>query len=109
MPLKMGPTFSALECSTSRWLKTLKLPGAPWIARKAVHGRGAVEIPRLRAAPLLFRKQCLRKFPGIEWLQIVRLLADSNEFNRQPQFLLDCHDGAALACAIQLCYHQPGK
>src|SRR5580698_4183500 len=52
--------------------------------------------------PSLFLKQCLRVLPGIEWLQIIRLLAEADELYRQAEFFLNRHDHAAFAGAIEL-------
>jgi hypothetical protein len=47
-------------------------------------------------------KQRLRELSGVEGLQIVRLLAEADEFDGQAEFLLDRHHHAAFARAVEL-------
>jgi len=51
---------------------------------------------------ILFLKQRLRELPGVEGLQVVRLLAEADELDGQAEFLLDRHHHAAFARAVQL-------
>ena len=55
-----------------------------------------------------FLKQRLRELFGVEGLQIVRLLAEADEFDGQAEFLLDRHDHAAFARAVELGHNQAG-
>jgi hypothetical protein len=56
-----------------------------------------------------FLKQRLRELFRIERLQIVRLLAETDELDRQAEFLLDRHDHAAFARAVELGHDEAGE
>src|ERR1039458_7977132 len=56
-----------------------------------------------------FLKQRRRELLGVEGLQVVRLLAEADEFDRQAKFLLDRHDHAAFARAIELGHDEAGQ
>ena len=57
----------------------------------------------------LFLKQRLRELFGVEGLQIVQLLAEADEFDGQPEFLLDRHHHAAFARAVELGHDEAGE
>ena len=54
----------------------------------------------------LLGKQRIRILLRIERLQIIRLFAEADEFDRQAEFFLDGDDHAAFAGAIELGNHQ---
>ena len=60
-------------------------------------------------ASRLLLKQRLCELFCVEGLQVVRLLAEADEFDGQAEFLLDSHDHAAFARAIQLGHDEAGE
>ena len=56
-----------------------------------------------------FLKQSLRELFGVERLQIIRLLAEADEFDGQAEFLLDRHHHAAFARAVELGHDEAGE
>ena len=63
-----------------------------------------MQLPSIAMATpeVLLLKQRLRELFGVEGLQIVRLLAEADEFDGQAEFLLDRHHHAAFARAVEL-------
>ena len=57
----------------------------------------------------LFLKQRLRELFRVEGLQVVRLLAEADEFDGQAEFLLDGHDHAAFARAVEPGHDEAGE
>ena len=53
-------------------------------------------------SPLFLFEQCLRKLICIKRLQIVELLAHTDEFDRNFQILANCDDDAALRRTVKL-------
>lgn len=56
-----------------------------------------------------FLKQRLRELFGVEGLQVVRLLAEADEFDGQAEFLLDRHHHAAFARTVELGHDEAGE
>jgi hypothetical protein len=57
----------------------------------------------------LFLKQCLRELLRVERLQIVRLLAEADEFDGQTEFFLDGNHHAAFARSVELGNDEAGE
>ena len=57
----------------------------------------------------LFLKQRLRELFGVEGLQVVRLFAEADELDGHAEFLLDRHDHAAFARAVELGHDETGE
>src|SRR6516165_715329 len=54
-------------------------------------------------------KKCLRELFRVERLQVVRLLAQADEFDGQAEFLLDGHHHTAFAGAVELGHNETRK
>ncbi len=56
----------------------------------------------------LLRKQCVYEVLGIEFLKVVDLLSDTDIFDRDAEFRLDCNGDAALCSTVKLCEDDAG-